>query len=272
MIKETLNKLLSFMVRQAHHERNHILTVHPEPAPQTLPSVVEGHNQNFINAIVTDIEGTTSSLSFVKDVLFPYARAKLPDFIRQHQQDAQVSQLIADTCREAGIKLDTEAAIAQLIDWIDEDKKITPLKALQGLIWTEGYHQGDFKGHLYPDAINNLKLWHQQGIALYVYSSGSVLAQKLLFAHTDAGDLTPLFSGFFDTNIGGKKEAESYRKIAAEINLPPGQIQFLSDIKEELDAAKTAGLQTIWLMRDQQPDKQAAHQQVVSFDDINFSD
>jgi enolase-phosphatase E1 len=225
----------------------------------------------MIKAIVTDIEGTTSSLSFVKDVLFPYARVLLPDYVRQHQKDAQVSQLIADTCHEAGIALDTEAAIVQLINWIDEDKKITPLKALQGLIWTEGYHQGAFKGHLYPDAINNLKLWHSRGIALYVYSSGSVLAQKLLFAHTEAGDLTPLFSGFFDTHIGGKKEVESYSKITAEIALPPDQILFLSDIKDELDAARAAGLQTIWLMRDQQPDAQVEHRQVRNFDEIKLS-
>lgn len=225
----------------------------------------------MIKAIITDIEGTTSSLSFVKDVLFPYARTKLPDYVRQHQNDAQVSQLIGDTCREAGIVQDIEAAIAQLINWIDEDKKITPLKALQGLIWTEGYYQGDFKGHLYEDAINNLKLWHDRGIALYVYSSGSVLAQKLLFSHTEAGDLTPLFSGFFDTNIGGKKEADSYRKIAAEIALPPAEILFLSDIKEELDAAQAAGMQTTWLLRGQPLDMQAKHSQAGSFDNIKLS-
>lgn len=227
----------------------------------------------MIKAIVTDIEGTTSSLSFVKDVLFPYARAKLPDYVRQHQNDAQVSQLIADTCQEAGINdINIETVIAQLINWIDEDKKITPLKALQGLIWTEGYHQGAFKGHLYTDAINNLQAWHKRGIALYVYSSGSVLAQKLLFAHTEAGDLTLLFSGFFDTNIGGKKETESYRKIAEKIALPPDRILFLSDIKEELDAAQAAGLQTCWLVRDQQPDAQAEHRQVSSFDEITLPD
>ncbi|MBM4207207.1 MAG: acireductone synthase [Gammaproteobacteria bacterium] len=227
----------------------------------------------MIKAIVTDIEGTTSSLSFVKDVLFPYARAKLPDYVRQHQNDAQVSQLIADTCREAGINdINIETVIAQLINWIDEDKKITPLKALQGLMWTEGYHQGAFKGHLYTDAINNLQAWHKRGIALYVYSSGSVLAQKLLFAHTEAGDLTPLFSGFFDTNIGGKKETESYRKIAEKIALSPDRILFLSDIKEELDAAQAAGLQTCWLVRDRQPDAQAEHKQVSSFDEITLPD
>jgi enolase-phosphatase E1 len=223
-----------------------------------------------IKAIVTDIEGTTSSLSFVKEVLFPYARAKLPDYVRQHQDNPAIEQLLVDTCNEVHMPFDTENAIHQLIEWIDQDKKITPLKALQGLIWEAGYKQGDFTGHLYQDAIDNLRSWKAKGILLYVYSSGSVLAQKLLFGHTEAGDLTPLFSGFFDTNIGGKKEADSYRKIADEIGLPVDNILFLSDIKEELDAAKAVGYQTIWLTREQEPDSHAEHRQVGSFDDIEL--
>ena len=225
----------------------------------------------MIKAVVTDIEGTTSSLSFVKDVLFPYARAKLPDFVRQNLNDPQISQLITDTCREAGIEQNIESAIDQLIEWIDLDKKITPLKAIQGLIWQAGYQLGDFKGHLYQDAIDNLKAWQENGILLYVYSSGSVLAQKLLFGHTASGDLTPLFSGFFDTNIGGKKEADSYLNIAATIGLPADETLFLSDIKEELDAAKSAGLQTIWLVRDQVPNPYSEHPQVSSFDEVKFN-
>ncbi|WP_411728463.1 acireductone synthase [Methyloglobulus sp.] len=224
----------------------------------------------MIKAIVTDIEGTTSSLSFVKDVLFPYARGKLPDYVRQHLNEPYVKQLLADTCHEAGAKLNIEAAIAQLIQWIDQDKKITSLKALQGLIWEAGYKQGDFKSHLYQDAIDNLKAWKAKGIFLYVYSSGSVLAQKLLFAHTDSGDLTPLFSGYFDTTIGGKKESDSYRKIAEEIGYPAHNILFLSDIKEELDAAKAIGYKTIWLTRDHGPDVHAEHRQVSCFDDIEL--
>lgn len=229
----------------------------------------------MIKAILTDIEGTTSSLSFVKDVLFPYARAKLPEYVRQHQQEPNVKQLLADTCREAGIACtcdaDPNAAIAQLIEWIDQDKKITPLKALQGLIWQAGYEQCELKGHLYPDAIYNLKSWKYNGIMLYVYSSGSVLAQKLLFGHTEVGDLMPLFSGFFDTNIGGKKEVDSYRKIADEIGLSPEDILFLSDIKEELDAAKEANFQTVWLVRDHELNKETEHLQVSNFDEIELA-
>ena len=185
----------------------------------------------MIKAIVTDIEGTTSSLAFVKEVLFPYARANLADYVRRNIAQEQVKKIMVATCQEINAELDTEQSISQLIQWIDEDKKVTPLKSLQGLIWEAGYQQGDFKGHIYPDAVENLKKWKAKGLDLYVYSSGSVQAQKLLFAHTDYGDLTPLFSGYFDTLIGVKKEAESYSNIAKNIDIPPEHLLFLSDIK-----------------------------------------
>jgi len=223
----------------------------------------------MIKAIVTDIEGTTSSILFVKDVLFPYARANLADFVRRHEHDPQVKPLLDDVCKEAGLELSLEQIIAQLIQWIDEDKKVTPLKSLQGLIWEAGYRQGDFKGHLYADAAEKLKLWKADGLDLYVYSSGSVYAQKLLFGHTEYGDLTPLFSGYFDTHIGGKREQQSYDNIAKQLGMPPNQLLFLSDIKEELDAAKAAGFETIWLTRDSAPDPQAEHRQVNNFNQID---
>lgn len=222
----------------------------------------------MIKAIVTDIEGTTSSILFVKDVLFPYARANIADYVRSHVDDPQVKPLLEDVCKEAGSELSAEQIIAQLIQWIDEDKKATPLKSLQGMIWEAGYRQGDFKGHLYPDAAANLKAWKAQGLDLYVYSSGSVYAQKLLFAHTEYGDLTPLFSGYFDTHVGGKKDKASYDRIAEQLAIPAQQLLFLSDIKEELDAAKAAGFETVWLARDGTADPQAEHRQVDSFDQI----
>ncbi|MGJ0489848.1 acireductone synthase [Methylobacter sp.] len=224
----------------------------------------------MIKAIVTDIEGTTSSLSFVKDVLFPYARAHLAEFVRSHADDADVKALLNDSRVEVGADLDTGQLIEQFIRWIDEDRKITPLKSLQGLIWEAGYRQGDFTGHVYRDAAENLKKWHAGGMALYVYSSGSVYAQKLLFGHSDFGDLTPLFSGYFDTHIGGKREQAAYEKIAAQLGLPAGNVLFLSDIKEELDAARGAGFKTIWLTRGSMLDAQAEHRQVSSFDQIDF--
>jgi len=223
----------------------------------------------MIKAIVTDIEGTTSSILFVKDVLFPYARANLADYVRKHSDDPQIKPLLDDVCKEAGLELSIEQTIAQLIQWIDEDKKATPLKSLQGLIWEAGYRQGDFKGHLYADAAEKLKEWKTEGLSLYVYSSGSVYAQKLLFGHTEYGDLTPLFSGYFDTHIGGKREQQSYDNIAGQLGIPANQLLFLSDIKEELDAAKAAGFATIWLVRDSAPDPQAEHRQVDNFDQID---
>ncbi|EGV18635.1 acireductone synthase [Thiocapsa marina] len=204
----------------------------------------------MIKAILTDIEGTTSSLSFVKDVLFPYAAEHLPDFVRAHRDEPQVAQLLDDARAVAGGSGDDEALIAQLLEWIATDRKITPLKALQGLIWEEGYARGDFRGHIYEDAARRLRDWHGAGLRLYVYSSGSVHAQKLLFGHTEYGDLTPIFSGFFDTRIGGKRERDAYRAIVSEVGLSPAEILFLSDIREELDAARDAGMATTALRRE----------------------
>jgi enolase-phosphatase E1 len=224
----------------------------------------------MINAIVTDIEGTTSSLSFVKDTLFPYARAHLAEFVRSHINHPDIISVLSETRRLIEKALSTEQVIELLIQWIDEDKKATPLKTLQGLIWADGYQKGAFKGHLYLDAAENLIAWKKQGLSLYVYSSGSVQAQKLLFSHTDYGDLTPLFSGYFDTHVGGKKEPESYRIIAEKIGLPPDELLFLSDIEDELDAAQTAGFKTVWLTRNSQPNEVATHCQVRNFNQIKF--
>ena len=224
----------------------------------------------MIKAIVTDIEGTTSSLSFVKDVLFPYARERMADFVRGHAKDAAVTHWLNEVRQIAGSALSNDEVIAQLIRWVDEDKKITPLKALQGMIWEDGYKKSDFKGHMYEDAVRHLRKWKDAGIRLYVYSSGSVLAQKLLFAHTDYGDLTPLFSGYFDTSIGGKREADSYRNIAESIGIAPADTLFLSDIREELDAAQAVGMQTRWLVREGIIDPKANHPQAANFDTISL--
>lgn len=224
----------------------------------------------MIKAIITDIEGTTSSLSFVKDVLFPYARAHLADFVAQHNDEERVRELLQQANTEAGGNMSDDAVVAQLLQWIDEDKKVTPLKSLQGLIWEQGYKNGDFTGHMYADAVEQLQAWHEQGIRLSVYSSGSVYAQKLLFAHTQYGDLTPLFESYFDTHIGHKREAGSYRQICQQLRLPAETCLFLSDIKEELDAAKAAGMRTVWLVRDAPIDTDAGHLQVQSFASIRI--
>ncbi|MFP4154184.1 MAG: acireductone synthase [Halothiobacillaceae bacterium] len=207
-----------------------------------------------VQAVLTDIEGTTSSLSFVKEVLFPYARERLGDFLRANQHDPAVAEQIDAVRRELQDPDATlETVIAVLERWIDEDRKITPLKALQGLVWAEGYRRGDFRGHVYPDAVTALRRWKDAGLDLYVYSSGSVQAQQLLFGHSEAGDLTELFSGYFDTRVGAKRAVDSYRRIAEQIGLPPEQILFLSDIPDELAAAHAAGMQVVGLARGADP-------------------
>jgi len=224
----------------------------------------------LIRAVLTDIEGTTSSITFVKDVLFPYARKRLPAFVATQADDPDVRHWLHEAAREAGLASASQQEIIELlIGWIDADRKSTALKALEGMIWKAGYEDGEYRAHVYPEVPARLRGWQRAGRKLYVYSSGSVPAQKLLFAHTDAGDLSALFSGYFDTESGGKRDAESYRRIATAIGLPPADILFLSDVTEELDAARTAGMQTTLLAR--APSRcpaQSAHRCVADFDAI----
>ncbi|ATF91522.1 Predicted enolase-phosphatase [Cedecea neteri] len=221
----------------------------------------------MIRAIVTDIEGTTSDIRFVHNILFPYARERLAGFVRQQQNE--IAPILNDLRAEINEpQADIERLIETLFSFMDVDRKSTALKALQGLIWRDGYVNGDFTGHLYDDVLPALKAWKQQGIALYVYSSGSVAAQKLLFGYSDAGNITDLFSGYFDTHVGAKREAQSYRNIAAETGVAPEELLFLSDIHQELDAAREAGWQTVQLIRGEADDA-SSHRQVNRFDHIN---
>ena len=193
-------------------------------------------------AILTDIEGTTSSIAFVAETLFPYARARLPAFVAAHPDETAL--ILAEVAA-----MEPGDPVATLTRWIDEDRKATPLKTLQGMIWADGYASGEYQAHVYDDAVAGLRRWHAAGHQLYVYSSGSVAAQKLLFSHSTAGDLSPLFSGWFDTAIGGKRDAASYRNLVTALARPPSEILFLSDVVEELDAAREAGLQTVLVDR-----------------------
>ncbi|MEZ0585381.1 acireductone synthase [Erwinia sp. STN24] len=224
----------------------------------------------MIRAIVTDIEGTTSDIRFVHNVLFPYARENLAAFIAAFQHREEVAQALSDLRDEiAQPQATVEDLITVLFGFMDEDRKSTALKALQGMIWRDGYFNGSFTGHLYPDVLPALKAWHQAGIGLYVYSSGSVAAQKLLFGYSDEGDITSLFSGYFDTHVGAKRETDSYRNIAADIGLAPGELLFLSDIRQELDAAREAGWHTVQLIRDEADDV-SRHPQVNRFDHLTL--
>ena len=201
-------------------------------------------------AVVTDIEGTTSSIAFVKDVLFPYAAERLPEYLQDHAQAPNVRTQLAAVAEETGIDADdVEALTQQLLEWIAADVKATPLKALQGLVWEHGYRSGAYHAHVYEDAVARLREWHRQGLPLYVYSSGSVKAQKLFFSHTVFGDLSGLFTGYFDTTTGPKGDTASYDRIAESVGVAPERLLFLSDVEAELDAAGAAGLQTVWVLR-----------------------
>ena len=224
----------------------------------------------MIEAIVTDIEGTTSSIDFVHQSLFPYAKTHLRAYLHAHARDAAVSEALSEVAQAERRALSLDQAADVLERWIDEDRKATPLKSLQGLIWAQGYAAGELKGHVYPDTPLYLRRWHAQGLRLYVYSSGSVAAQKLIFGHSDAGDLTPLFSGYFDTRVGGKREAVSYAAIRQAIELPGEALLFLSDIAEELDAAREAGFQTCQLLRDARAKPSSAHPQARDFSEVSI--
>jgi enolase-phosphatase E1 len=220
--------------------------------------------------ILTDIEGTIADIAFVRRVLFPYARQALPDFIRSHGDDPDVARELHAVADEASLDVDDiDGQIAILLDWIDADRKVTPLKALQGMVWRHGYEQGEFSAHLYPDAHAALAAWHAAGVPLYVYSSGSIQAQLLYFAYSDFGDISGWFAGFFDTTSGPKRETTSYLRIAATIGHDPADILFLSDIGEELDAARAAGLQTVQVCRPG-TEPSDAHRQVRDLSELEI--
>jgi enolase-phosphatase E1 len=190
-------------------------------------------------AILLDIEGTTSSISFVADELFPYAARHLRAYVEAHPQET--APILA--------QVPGDDPVATLLQWIEEDRKATPLKELQGLVWAQGYADGTLRGHVYPDTPQALARWQAAGIPVHIYSSGSVTAQKLIFGHSVAGDLLPFLSGHFDTTTGGKRDAQSYARIAASLALDPGAILFVSDIQAEIDAARAAGLQALLIDR-----------------------
>ena len=229
-------------------------------------------------AIVTDIEGTTSSIRFVKDILFIYAEQFLPDFVRKHKEERDVVRQLRSLSDNTGIPLkNTEALIEHLVKSMREDSKGTELKALQGMVWEMGYQRGEFQAHIYPDVPGKLQEWLDAGINLYVYSSGSEKAQRLFFRYSVSGDLRLMFSGYFDTTIGPKQEKQSYQNLAEWVALPPQDILFLSDLEAELDAAAAVGFKTVWVVRPQEsaiePEiarKRGKHPVVTSFAEIDL--
>ena len=194
-------------------------------------------------AVVTNIEGTATPIGYVRGVLFPYARARLADFVGRDDDD--VRQALAETARA----VPGQAPLTTLLHWMDQDAKAAPLKTLQGLIWREGFADGTLASVLYPDVPACLQRWSQRGVRLYGYSSGSVEAQRLLFAHAPGGDLSGLFAAYFDTRIGRTSDPDSFSRLAIGIGVPTLEVAFLSDIEAELDAATVAGMRTCQILR-----------------------
>jgi enolase-phosphatase E1 len=220
-----------------------------------------------VKAVLLDIEGTTSSIAFVYDVMFPYVRRNIDDFLTRHILRADVMASIHQMAVDAGYpdarlwRLDQMAGSSQVDRpphefvgeqvkaLMDRDSKSTGLKSLQGLIWQAGFESGELQSHLFSDVVPALEDWHRRGIAIGIYSSGSIVAQKLFFGHTPHGDLNRYFIRNYDTTIGPKRVMESYQRIAADFGFAPNDILFLSDIAAELDAATNASFQTLVVVR-----------------------
>ena len=207
----------------------------------------------MVRYVLMDIEGTLISVTFVREILFPFAKNRLAPFLHERRYDPDVLQWTT-VCQDAlehetGTRPSYEELPVILNGWIDQDRKLACLKALQGIIWDEGYRQRKFVPELYSDVLPALTEWRASGIRLGIYSSGSEQAQRLLFGHTNVGDVTSLFEHFFDTSVGEKKTTSSYRLISAQIGLPPHHILFLSDTEGQLDAAAMTGFRTAHIVR-----------------------
>jgi enolase-phosphatase E1 len=225
-------------------------------------------------AILLDIEGTTTPIAFVHDVLFTYAREHVRDYLVQHPDESAIAQLREEHARDSENPpplTDALESVTAFVNWlIDRDRKSTGLKSLQGKIWREGYEAGTLKSQVFDDVRRGFERWRKDGVKISIFSSGSVLAQQLLFAHTEAGDLTTYIADYFDTTVGAKGDAESYRRIADNLNLPAAEILFISDVAAELEAAREAGMQTRLSIRPgNQPQTDPDRFQIVhSFDGI----
>jgi len=219
-----------------------------------------------IQALLLDIEGTTSSLAFVREVLFPHARAFLGSFIEQHRGRPDVAAELSEATRLAQLEEPREELQATLQRWMAQDRKVTPLKALQGLLWEAAFERGELVAHVYPEVPAVLAELRQRGLRVAIYSSGSVRAQRAFFRYSAAGDLSPLIDAWFDTHVGSKSESGSYRAIARALDLEPSAIAFLSDSEAELDAARAAGLATLGISR--APLSIGAHAAAASFDGL----
>ena len=228
-----------------------------------------------VRAVLLDIEGTTTPISFVHDILFPYSRLHFKSYLEQHADSSEVIADLAQLRNEHIVDVDTgqepPPVIEEYVYWlIDRDRKSPALKSLQGKIWEQGYKDGTLKSPVFADVPPALQRWQDAGISVNIYSSGSVFAQKLLFGHTDAGDLTRFINGYFDTSVGKKIEADSYQQIATALSTATIEIHFISDVIAELDAASHAGMKTSLCIRpgNAAQHSNSRHQMIRSFDEL----
>jgi len=231
-------------------------------------------------AVLLDIEGTTTPIAFVHEVLFTYAREHVREFLENHVSSEYVlediallsEEHVADVMNgETPPQLSDVVSVAAYVEWlIDRDRKSTGLKSLQGKIWRQGYMDGSLRAQVYADVEPALQQWKEKGLTIGIFSSGSLLAQKLLFAHTEAGDLTRFIDHYFDTTVGKKGAAESYRRIAELIKVKTEEVLFVSDVVAELDAAKKAGMKTLLSIRpgNQVQDRADEYKAIESFEEI----
>lgn len=242
--------------------------------PHLYPARSIGASQlSDVRAILLDIEGTTTPIEFVHQVLFPYARARAKD----HLDERDVAALRAEHRAESSLdappwnRANERAAAEAYVYWLmDRDRKSTALKALQGRIWEAGYRSGELqgRGEVYPDVRPALLRWRAAGKTIAIFSSGSVQAQRNLFANTTAGDLSGMLAAYFDTTTGPKRDPQSYRTIAVALERAPAEVLFISDVPEELDAARAAGMQTALCVRDPDAAPAAEHPRVRTFDEV----
>jgi enolase-phosphatase E1 len=228
-----------------------------------------------VRTVLLDIEGTTTPIDFVHTTLFAYARARVQEFLERHEADADVQAdialLRAEHAVEAPAPNPPMASVSAYVHWLmDRDRKSTGLKSLQGKIWEEGYRSGTLRGEVYPDVPPALARWREQGKDIVIFSSGSVPAQRNLFASTAAGDLTRFIRAYFDTTTGPKTAAQSYARIAASLDRSPAKVLFVSDVGAELDAARAAGMQTALCVRAPgSPPATGGHPVVHRFDELS---
>ena len=222
-------------------------------------------------AILLDIEGTTTPIAFVHEVLFSYARDHAEEFLANNADAEDIARLREEQAVDVSNGEHPPEQMAAYVEWlIARDRKSTGLKSLQGKIWRQGYLDGTLKSQVYADVAPAFARWRARDLSINIFSSGSVLAQQLLFAHTDAGDLTRFIDQYFDTNVGKKGEAGRYRRIADALGLPAHEVLFISDVVAELNAANEAGMQTLLSIRPGNPPQENAdrYRAIHSFDEI----